>query len=506
MQNTCFAFSRLALVATMLVACGGGDPAIEVSSGTVIRNATVVNTRDGSLLANQYIVVQGGKIENITAIEVRAIGAAREIDGSGKYVVPGFLDMHAHVMDAADASPPHWPLLIANGVTGVREMSGSSALMARAKKLNADAAAGLVDAPEILQLHGGFAAVPATAASGVEFVQQRKASGVDFVKISAGSPPFTLAVLSEAKAQGLTVAGHLVTGVSALASSNAGWHAVEHLGAGWGMFIDCATDEANIRQQALINGFAPPFPPTFTVNPRLYDITKNAPYYQAILNTFSDSKCQSLAQAFVINDTWHVPTLIRLRTQGFSDTALYRADPNLIYVDATRRALFEQLAQQYATTVPAAAAQTLRDFYAMQLRATKMMKQAGVKMMAGSDSANVAIWTIPGISLHQEFRELAAAGLSPLEILQMTTLNGAQFLKREATMGTVEKGKNGDLVLLDANPIADVANLDKIYAVVLKGKPFSKSALDVMKSGVAAAYANSTVQPFSAIMDPNHID
>lgn len=499
------AVAAAALVATTLVSCGGDDTQ-EITTGTVIQNAIVVNTRDGSLSTGMSVIVSGGTITEITSNAVRAVGTAVSVDATGKYVVPGFLDMHAHVMDAADASPPHWPLLIANGVTGVREMSGSDALIARARKLNIDAAAGLVDAPEILQVHGGFAAVPTTAAAGTQFVQQRKANGGDFVKITGGSPPFTLAVLAEAKVQGLTVAGHLVTGVSALASSNAGWHAVEHLGAGWGMFIDCATDEAAIRQSALINGYAPPFPPTFTVNPRLYDITKNAPYYQAILDTYSDSKCQSLAQAFVTNDTWHVPTLIRLRTQGFSDTTLYRVDPNLIYIDATRRALFEQLAQQYATTVPATAAQTLRDFYAMQLRATKMMKQAGVKMMAGSDSANIAIWTIPGISLHQEFRELAAAGLSPLEILQMTTLNGAQFLKREATMGTVEKGKNADLVLLDANPIADVANLDKIAGVVLRGKYFSKSALEALKSSVAAAYANSTVQPFSAIMDPNHVD
>ncbi len=99
-----------------------------------------------------------------------------------------------------------------------------------------------------------------------------------------------------------------------------------------------------------------------------------------------------------------------------------------------------------------------------------MLKQNGVKMLAGSDFGG--IWLIPGFSLHQEFHELAASGFSPLEILQMTTLNGAQFMHREATMGTVDEGKNADLVLLDANPIKDVANLDKIAAVVLKGKYF----------------------------------
>ena len=97
---------------------------------------------------------------------------------------------------------------------------------------------------------------------------------------------------------------------------------------------------------------------------------------------------------------------------------------------------------------------------------------------------------IPGFSLHQEFKSLAAAGLSPLEILQMTKLNGAQFLNREASMGTIDEGKKADLVLLDGNPVDAVANLDRIAAVVLKGRYFSKDALDKMKSDVAGAYKN----------------
>ena len=85
-------------------------------------------------------------------------------------------------------------------------------------------------------------------------------------------------------------------------------------------------------------------------------------------------------------------------------------------------------------------------------------------------------------------RELAKAGLSPLEVLQTATLNGAEFLRRTATMGTVEEGKNTDLVLLDANPISAVENLDRIWGVVLRGRYYSKSALDKMKDDIEAAY------------------
>lgn len=81
-------------------------------------------------------------------------------------------------------------------------------------------------------------------------------------------------------------------------------------------------------------------------------------------------------------------------------------------------------------------------------------------------------------------------GLTPLQVLQTTTLNPAQFLKREATLGTVEAGKNADLVLLDANPISSAGNLEKISGVMLRGKYFPRTALDKMKSDVAAAYRN----------------
>jgi hypothetical protein len=160
--------------------------------------------------------------------------------------------------------------------------------------------------------------------------------------------------------------------------------------------------------------------------------------------------------------------------------------------------------QQPVAAQPASAVSTLHQFYTLQKKVTKLMKQNGVKMLAGSDLGG--IWVIPGISPHQEFRELAAAGLTPLEVLQMKTLNGAQFLGREAAMGTVDIGRNADLVLLDANPIEDVANLNKIAAVVLNGKYLSEVALDKLKSDVAAAYAGQSVEHLSTVLDPSHVD
>ena len=158
------------------------------------------------------------------------------------------------------------------------------------------------------------------------------------------------------------------------------------------------------------------------------------------------------------------------------------------------------------TAFPASVIATFQQYYAQQQVLTRVLKQNGASLLAGSDTATQANWVIPGFSLHQEFRELASAGLSPLEILQMTTLNGAEFLNRQATMGTVDAGKNADLVLLDANPVLDVANLGKIAGVVLKGKYFSKAALEKQKADVADAYSKLTIQTVAASVEPPHID
>ncbi len=480
-------------------------PVEVVDRGLIIHNVNVVNTRDGSITPNRAIVIRDGKIHKITAsASIRVTGTAQGVDGLGKYLVPGYLDMHTHAIFEEDKQPSAWPLLIAHGITGIREMAGSAALIQRARQVNVESAAGRLLAPEILSIPGAIFAGQAPApAAATQFVQQQKADGADFIKVVAGGRASILAILDEAKAQGLGVAGHLVPSVSALESSNAGWKAIEHLGSGWGFLLDCANDEINIRQALMTGqGARPPFPPTFTLTPRLYDSSLNAPFYQRIFDSYNEAKCQTLAQAFAKNGTWHVPTLIRLRTMSFSDEPQYREDPNLQYVDKTARALWEKLAKDYSANVSSSAASTVRQFYSLQLKATELLKENGVKILSGSDLGG--IWVIPGVSLHQEFAELAAAGLTPLEVLQSTTLNGAEFLGKLASMGTIEAGKHADLVLLEANPISSVANLSKISAVVLKGKFLPKEALEKLKSDTALSLSNQPLKNLSAALDPNH--
>jgi len=131
----------------------------------------------------------------------------------------------------------------------------------------------------------------------------------------------------------------------------------------------------------------------------------------------------------------------------------------------------------------------LKKFWALQLRLTKLLDDAGAPMMTGTDSGGVGHWEISGVALHQEIDLLHQAGLKPLAILQMTTVNGAKFLHRDDRMGTVAVGKNADLVLLDANPVASAANLHRVNAVVRSGNYYGKEALERLKQDAAARAA-----------------
>lgn len=502
-QRILIAGVALSTLAAALVACGGND-VVDITTGTVVRNVNVVDTRTGQIQTGMAVAVESGTIKQVLADSaVRVTNGVTVVDGSNRYLIPGLQDMHTHSLQAAARNTTHWPLHVANGVTGVREMGGSAAFIALSAQLNAASAAGALDAPEIVQTPGDIFAGPFTPDQARAGVQAQKAQGAAFIKVAAGGRDSVFALLAEAKAQGLRVAGHIPTSIRAEEASAAGWGSVEHLGSGLGMALDCSSDETAVRQ-ALLSGQGAPTvtSPLAIVSPMLFRAL-DAPFYTRVAQTFDASKCAGIARTQATAGTWHVPTLIRFRTMDFSDDSTYTQDPNLKYVDSATRALWSQLAHQFTDTVPAEAAQAFRTGYGSYKSVVKVLHEQGVPMMAGSDVGG--IWVIPGFGLHQEFKELAAAGLPPLAVLQMATINPARYLGREAIQGTVTVGKRADLVLLNANPLADVANLGAIESVFLRGRYLNRAALDKLKADVAAAHAAAPLLPASAAIDTSHV-
>jgi imidazolonepropionase-like amidohydrolase len=165
-----------------------------------------------------------------------------------------------------------------------------------------------------------------------------------------------------------------------------------------------------------------------------------------------------------------------LRTQELADSPEYLSDPAVPYIPAASLKAWREVTDTFHK-LPSAMHATYREAYQRQMALTKLLEEAGVRMMLGTDGGGQA----PGQSIHQEFDELAKAELSPLKILQMTTLNPAEFLGRSATMGSIEVGKNADVVLLGGNPIESVQNLHKMSGVVRAGFYYSHADLEALR-------------------------
>jgi hypothetical protein len=493
------------LTALVFSSCSNEAPSVSgpmpKADKLLITGVTVVNTQDGSLQPDMNILLDGGKIASIQSSAFLPNPSIRRIDARGKFVIPGFLDMHAHLL-APQNSRDMLMLLLSNGITGWRQMSGDSELL-KERREGALPLSGVQ--PELLAMPGEIltplnAGTPARA---VAAVQRQKTEGADFIKVILVSSPAFFAAQREAKRLNLPFVGHLPTGVDVIAASKGGMKSIEHMGAGRDLLIPCSTDASTLRaaidrsppfesfgikllflipfKSALMNWAAP----KITTNTTSIIGAPEMAKFRQIIDTFSAEKCRQLAAQFVADGTWQDPTLIREKSSQQADAAEFLEDPNLRYIPAAEVQSWRDSEQKYEKKFSAAEKQTFRDWYALHLKVVKLFDEAGVKLLIGDDAGGAG-WVVPGFALHREFDEFAKAGISPLHVLQDATLNGAEFLGRTATLGRVALGNNADLVLLDANPIESVQNLHKIYAVVRAGHYLSRQELDKMQTEVAA--------------------
>jgi imidazolonepropionase-like amidohydrolase len=482
---------------TATAAAGFGRP-------LVLRNVTVVDTRDGALTPSVDVLVSDGVIAAITTADPDAAAAAsltdaEVVDGAGKYLIPGFLDMHAHPL--TEKRPVgDLELMLANGVTGFRQMSGSSRLLAERSAGTLPLPA---DSPDVLALPGALLTPlnAGTIENAVAAIRSQADEGADFIKVALITPHVFFPAVAEAKKLGIPVAGHLPAGIDVARASRAGIKAIEHLGPGLTIIAGCSADEVSLAEAIAglpslrLPSVKLPFMDRVlmrvlrrvVINPINRSSPAEIEILQQAIDTFSEERAAELAGVFAEDGTWQVPTLIRLRTQHLCDLPEFSEDPDLQYMAASTTKSWQNAANSFATKFTPQSRGTFRAAYEVLLRMTKIFNDGGVKMLAGSDAVGAA-WEVPGPSLHREFDELSRAGVPPLRILQMTTRDAAEFLGTTTTMGTVDVGKNADLVLLDANPIDAAANLHQVSAVVRRGRHYSPADLTRLKDRVRSTH------------------
>src|SRR5580698_9013440 len=433
---------RRCLAACLAIALGFASGGASAST-LAITHVSVIDATGTPPQPEMTVVVRDGRIVELgKSGEVHPPADARTVDGSGKFLIPGLWDMHVHTV-FGDWLPRNenvvLPLFVANGVTGVRDMGGDLEVL---KQWRADIAAGKLLGPRMIiagpMLDGPTPRFPssapvANAADARKVVDDLKTQGVDFIKIQSLIPrDGYFAAADEAKKVGLIFVGHVPDAVRASEASNAGQKSIEHF---TGVFEGCSTIE-----DELIKG-----PKTLGQN----------------VKTFDAGRAKELIALMAKNRTWQVPTLAWERGQWLVDDIDLSHDPLTKYAPAAwRDRTWPMFVRDIMKDMDTDPLPVRKQFVQMELEMTLAMFRAGVPFMAGTDTA-AGVHIFPGFSLHDELGLFVKAGLTPMQALQTATRNPAQFLGRLADMGTVEKSKVADLVLLDANPLADIGNTQK---------------------------------------------
>lgn len=462
----------------------------------ILKGVIIVDPLSGALTPGQSIWMEGGKILRIGTGDLWAGDTSvNRITVAGKYVVPGYNDMHAHSLGPDDPSGG-LALMLANGITGFRQMHGSDTLLEERRTSRLPIGG---PAPALLAMPGTLLS-PFNANSAdmaIATVREQKADGADFIKIGMVSRPVLFAVLAESRRLGIPVSGHVPASVDVVDAARRGMLATEHLGPSDGALVACSSARLQLRRELdavpAMNGLPVRLPlldgavdwllEKLIVNPAAQTKPEDTRRREILVKTFDEERCRQVARELRAAGNWQVPTLIRRKASEQADDPGFARDPNLRFMPPETVELWRSVTDDYVKNVPAAARRLFREDYALSLRMVKIFDEEGVSMLAGSDAVGAG-WEVPGFSLHQEFDELSKAGLSPLRILQMTTIDAARFLGRVGTMGTVEPGRNADLVLLDGDPTSNVVNLHRIAGVVRRGIYYSRQDLANLKERV----------------------
>jgi hypothetical protein len=423
---------------------------------TSITHVTVIDVATGKELPDQTVVLRSDRILSIAGSDPGNPPQGRLVDTHGGFLIPGLWDMHVHIQDLEDL-----PLYIANGVTGVRVMFGAKdARELRAKFATAPATPEVIVGSVIVD--GDPPVWPGSILvhkpdEARRIVDEIKASGADFVKIYNGIPRDAyFALADEAHKQNITFVGHLPYQVHASEASDAGQRSIEHLD---GIAIACSR-----KEQSLIKELQPG-----------HYLEKMNLVVEA-LHSFDASQCQALFAQFRRNGTWQVPTLTVHRGMAWMNDSHFTSDPRLAYMNGDVRYRWQPQNDFRFRRWPPAEFELHRGLFNADKQMVGLMFRAGVPLLAGTDAMNP--FCFPGFSLHDELALLVESGLTPLAALQAATLRPAEFLGLTEELGFIAPGKRADLVLLGADPLADIHNTTQIQAVWLHGKYFDRGALD----------------------------
>lgn len=406
-------------------------------------NVTVLPMDRDVALSRHTVIVTGDRITALGPTAETAIpDGARKIDGSGKFLIPGLGEMHGHNPPVGSSQAyieNTYFLFLANGVTTVRGMLGWPGQLELRDKVNAGSLLG----PTLYLAGPAFSgAAVRSPAQAEERVRQQKAEGWDLLKVHPGLKPADYdAMARTADAVGIRFAGHIPADVGLLHAIEKGQETVDHL-----------------------DGYIQ--------------------YLQAEKAPIDPAKLQGIVKRTRETGTWVVPTMVLWETIiGAASLESMSRYPELRYMP---KAEVDRWISSYQKRTGAASFdhEKARQTAANRKILLKALNEGGARIIFGTDSPQQ--FSVPGFSIHREIKAMAECGMSNFQILQSATKNVGEYLKARDTFGLVAVGHRADLVLLKANPVADLAHLTQKTGVMVRGRWIPESEITAGLARIAS--------------------
>lgn len=420
----------------------------------VVKNVNIITMSPSqSAINNATVVINNNKIESINGIIPKK---ARVIDGTGKWLMPGLIDMHVHV--TTDVGPfaekiptqgatmffdlqDYMLLNIANGVTTIFELSAKAEHFGQRNEIGKGAVIGPRMALAALIDGGkGQGRRVNTPQDGRQAVRSAKAEGYEFIKVYSGLDTATFtAIIDEAKKQGLKTIGHI--------------------------------------PDAFKGKLSEAFVPNFGMVAHAEELCKHAVDFNA-------AEAQKMAKLLKENGTWLSPTLTTIERiyEQIKSVDTLKTLPSLKYVHPLLQSKW-LTANKYGKMSDSENIALFEKYVKFNLLLVNACKAEGVPIVAGTDAGTSGV--VAGFAVHDELVLLIKAGLTPQEALESATILSAKWLGIDKQLGSVEVGKLADLVLLDENPLLDIRNTQKIRGVFVNGRWIDNAKINTMLTDLA---------------------
>lgn len=432
-------------------------PAAAQSTAVAFVDVSVVPMDEERVLSNQTVLVRDGRIVAIGP-RVKVPEGAVVVDGRGKYLMPGLAEMHAHIpspQQGEDTIERTLFLYVSNGVTTIRGMLGHP----RHLELREQALKGEILSPRIYtsgpSFNGNTAQTPEGA---VKMVEEQHAAGYDLLKLHPGlSRPVFDAIVATAQPLNMPFAGHVSAGVGLNAAIAARQASIDHLD-GYAEALAGFGDGFSQQESGLFG--------------------------LGLVERIDLSAIPALAAATREAGVWNVPTQSLLEHLLSPEPAEEMAKrPELRYMPAATVAQWVDAKKNMSAG--AGSRERAERYLDARRRLIKALHDKGAGLLLGSDAPQ--IFNVPGFSIHHELSALTASGLTPYEALATGTRNVADYFGTE-DFGTITEGKAADLILLEANPLEDVANVKRRSGVMVRGRWLPESEIQSRLEAITASF------------------